>query len=81
MIERIAKILAAFTEADLTNITEKTELINDLGLNSLDLVNIVVEFEEEFDIEVPDKKIKNFVTIGDVTKYLKTECGIAEQSI
>lgn len=78
MIERIAKILAAFTEADLTNITEKTELINDLGLNSLDLVNIVVEFEEEFDIEVPDREIKNFVTIGDVTEYLKNKCGITE---
>lgn len=78
MIKRIAKILEGFTEADLSEITEKTELVNDLGLNSLDLVNVVVEFEEEFDIEVPDRIIKNFVTIGDVTEYLKTECGISE---
>lgn len=78
MIERIAKILKGFTEADLSAITEKTELVNDLGLNSLDLVNIVVEFEEEFDIEVPDREIKSFVTIGDVTEYLKTKCGITE---
>ena len=78
MIKRIAKILEGFTEADLSEITEKTELVNDLGLNSLDVVNIVVEFEEEFDIEVPDRIIKNFVTIGDVTEYLKTECGISE---
>lgn len=78
MIKRIAKILEGYTEADLSEITEKTELVNDLGLNSLDVVNIVVEFEEEFDIEVPDRIIKNFVTIGDVTEYLKTECGISE---
>lgn len=78
MIKRIAKILEGFTEADLSEITEKTEFVNDLGLNSLDVVNIVVEFEEEFDIEVPDRIIKNFVTIGDVTEYLKTECGISE---
>ena len=78
MIEKIAKILSKFTDADLTAITEKTEFINDLGLNSLDLVNIIVEFEEEFDIEVPDRIIKNFVTIGDVMEYLKSECGISE---
>lgn len=78
MIKRITKILEGFTEADLSEITENTELVNDLGLNSLDVVNIVVEFEEEFDIEVPDREIKNFVTIGDVTEYLKTKCGITE---
>lgn len=78
MIDRIAKILEGFTEADLSEITEKTEFVNDLGLNSLDVVNIIVEFEEEFDIEVPDREIKNFVTIGDVTEYLKTKCRITE---
>lgn len=78
MIDRIKKILAAFTEADITVITEKTELVNNLGLNSLDLVNIVVEFEEEFDIEVPDRDIKNFITVGDIMDYLKNQCGISE---
>lgn len=45
--------------------------IGDMGLNSLDVVNIVVEFEEEFDIEIPDRVIKDLQTIGNIVDYLE----------
>lgn len=50
-----------------------TSLLNDLGFSSLDLVNIVVAFEEEFDIEIPDRKIATIITVGDVIELLKEE--------
>ncbi len=51
--------------------TEKSSLTVDLGLSSLDVVNVVVAFEEEFDIEIPDEKIRELTTIGDVVEYLE----------
>jgi acyl carrier protein len=54
-------------------ITEESALIADLGLNSLDVINVVVAFEEEFDIDIPDKDIKSFSTVGDIVKYLEMQ--------
>jgi acyl carrier protein len=42
-----------------------------LGLSSLDVINVVVAFEDEFDIEIPDQKIKELVTVGDIVEYLE----------
>jgi acyl carrier protein len=50
--------------------TEQSSLIADLGLDSLDVVNIAVAFEDEFDIEIPDRDIKNLTTIGAIQEYL-----------
>ena len=54
---------------------KSTELVNDLGLNSLDVINVVVAFEDEFSIEIPDRAINNFHTVGDIADYLeRNEC-------
>ncbi len=45
----------------------------DLGLSSFDVVSIVSDFEDEFDIEIPDKDIRKFVTIGDIIMYLQNK--------
>ena len=71
MLERVVDILSEFTVLGKDEITEQSSLIVDLGLNSLDVMNVVVAFEEEFDIEIPDQKIKDLVTVGDITKYLE----------
>ena len=52
-------------------ITGKTGLVTDLELSSLDIINLVVAFEDEFDIEIPDQKIKELVTVGDIVEYLE----------
>lgn len=71
MIEKVIDILADFTTLEKDMITEKTSLVTDLGLSSLDVINVVVAFEDEFDIEIPDQKIKELVTVGDIVEYLE----------
>lgn len=70
MREKIVDILLEYTEAGRENITSETALIADLGLNSLDIMNLVSAFEDEFDIEIPDRIISGFVTVGDIEAYL-----------
>lgn len=72
MLDKIIEILAEFTEMKAEDITSDTTLIGDMGLNSLDVVNIVVEFEDEFDIEIPDRIIKDFQTVGSIANYLES---------
>lgn len=71
MIERVVNILADFTTLEKEKITKETGLITDLGLSSLDIINVVVVFEDEFGIEIPDQKIKELVTVGDIVEYLE----------
>lgn len=71
MIERIKRVLSEFTEVSKENMTEESDLVADLGLDSLDVVNIAVAFEDEFDIEIPDRHIKELTTIGAIKEYLE----------
>lgn len=71
MLERVIDILAEFTLLEKEKITKDSGLVNDLGLNSLDVINVVVAFEEEFGIEIPDSKIKELVTVGNIVEYLE----------
>lgn len=71
MIDKVIEILAEFTEMDTADMNESTELVNDMGLNSLDVMNVVVAFEDEFDIEIPDRIIKDLQTIGDIAEYIE----------
>lgn len=71
MIDKVIEILAEFTEMDTSDMNESTELVNDMGLNSLDVMNVVVAFEDEFDIEIPDRIIKDLQTIGDIAEYIE----------
>jgi acyl carrier protein len=70
MLDKVIEILSDFTTIDKDKITENSELIADLGLNSLDVINIVVAFEDEFDIEIPDTKIKDLITVADIVQIL-----------
>jgi acyl carrier protein len=70
MLEKVIKILAEYTEADVSSITEESRLVADLGLSSLDVINVVVAFEDEFGIEIPDQIIKDLTTVGDIVRYL-----------
>ena len=71
MIKKVIDILADFTTLEKNMITEKSGLVTDLGLSSLDVINVVVAFEDEFDIEIPDQKINELVTVGDIVEYLE----------
>lgn len=64
MLERIKKILLYYTDA--AKITETSELAGDLGLSSFDMASIVNDFEREFGIEIKDRDIRRFASVGDI---------------
>ena len=71
MFERIKNVLVSKLQINESEITPEAELVNDLGINSLELADLVLECEEEFDIEIDDDSIRNFVTVKDVVTYLE----------
>ena len=71
MFERIKKILVDDLHVEGAEITMEAELINDLGINSLELADLICACEEEFDLEINDDDLRNFITVGDVVKYLE----------
>ena len=77
MLKRVATILSVVVEIDPGAVTREQNLVDDLGLSSLDVISLVVMFEQEFGIEIPDRHIMNFVTVGDVADYLQERTGTA----
>ena len=73
MLEKLKVIALKAMEDKSIEITEDSRLLADLKLNSLDLVNLVCEVEDEFDIEIPDKKLKTLITVGDVLDFIKSQ--------
>ena len=72
MYDRIKDVVVSKLQLNENEITPDSELVNDLGINSLELADLVMECEEEFDIEIDDNSIRGFVTVGDVAKYLES---------
>lgn len=54
-----------------TAVTTEASFIDDLGADSLDIVELIMELEEEFDMEIPDADAEKIVTVGDVVEYIK----------
>lgn len=71
MLDRLTKLIRENTGDDSIVINEDTVLIADLGLSSLDLINIAYLVEEEFDLEIPDRAIQDFKTVGDVMMFIE----------
>jgi len=71
MQEKVKEILHDYTEVPTSEIALETDLVKDLDLNSFDVVNIVVAFEDVFNIDIPDRAIKDLMTVGDIIKYLE----------
>lgn len=72
MFEKLKTILIEELRIDEEDITLDAELSADLGINSLELADLVMLCEERFGIEIKDDDLHNFVTVGDVVKYLET---------
>lgn len=69
--ERIKEIIVEQLGVEEDQITPDASFIDDLGADSLDTVELVMAFEEEFDIEIPDEDAEKIRTVKDVTDYLK----------
>lgn len=70
MFEEIKDTLIKQLDLDPETITPDAELVNDLGVNSIELADLVLLCEDKYDIEIDDDDIKNFITVGDVADYL-----------
>lgn len=70
MFEKVCGILSEFTDVDAGSMALDSELVGDLGINSLEIVEAVLRFENEFGVEIPDRVIGSFRVVGDVVRYL-----------
>lgn len=71
IFDRVKKNVIEHLDADAAAVTLETRLIDDLGADSLDNVELVMAFEEEFDIEIPDDAAETILTIGDAVKFIE----------
>ena len=69
--ERVKKIVVEHLGVDAEKVTEQASFIDDLGADSLDTVELVMAFEEEFSVEIPDDAAETIVTVGDAIKFLE----------
>ena len=71
--EKVKKIIAEHLGIDdMDKITEDAKFIDDLGADSLDTVELVMAFEEAFDVEIPDEKAETILTVGDAISHLES---------
>ena len=72
MYEKFVELLVEELQIDRDDITMEAELSNDLGINSIDLADLVMLCEDKFGIEFNDEDIRKFTTVGDVVNYLES---------
>lgn len=70
VLEKLKQILADQLDADIDSMTMDTRIADDLGADSLDVVEMLMSIEDEYGIEIPDEAIENMKTIGDVVNYI-----------
>ena len=73
VFDKIRDILAVQLDTDPNNMTMDTKIVEDLGADSLDVVEMLMAAYDEFGVEVPDDKIESLKTIGDVVEYIQNE--------
>ncbi len=71
VFEKMKQILAEQLDADIDSITLETDIADDLGADSLDVVEMLMSIEDEFEIEIPDEKIESLKTVGQVVEYIQ----------
>ena len=71
VLEKVKAILAEQFDAEEDKITADTDLQEDLGADSLDVVDLLMSIEDEFEVEVPDEEIENIKTVGSLVSYIE----------
>ena len=71
MFEEVREIISEICNVRESTIERETKLVADLGLNSFELVNLLIAFEEKFDVEIDDDNLPELETVGDIIDYLE----------
>ena len=71
VFEKVRELLVDQLDVEEDAVTMEANIQSDLGADSLDIVDLVMSLEEEFDCEIPDEEIENIKTVGDIVKYIE----------
>ncbi len=74
---KVIEIVAEQMSVDKSEITRETSFVNDLNADSLDTVELVMEFEDEFEISIPDEEAEKIQTVGQAIDYIREHCNKA----
>lgn len=75
LASKVTSIIVEKLGVDEADITPEASFTNDLGADSLDTVELIMEFEKEFDLTIPDEEAENIATVGDAINYLTEKTG------
>ena len=71
MLEKLIEVICRYVDIDPAKLNENTNIRSELGLNSLELVNIAVAIEDEFEVEIPDREVMNIETLADAVAIIE----------
>ena len=71
VFDKVKEIIASQLDIEEDKITLESSLTEDLGADSLDVVDLVMSFEDEFEVEMPDDSIESVKTVGDIVKFIE----------
>lgn len=72
VFEKVKEILCDQLDIEEDKVTMEASISEDLGADSLDVVDLLMSLEDEFDVEIPDEEIENIKTVGDLVKYIES---------
>ena len=71
VLVKVTEILCDQLDVDAEKVTMEASITDDLGADSLDVVDLVMSLEEEFNVEIPDEEVENIKTVGDIVQYIE----------
>ena len=71
VFNQVAEILVDQLDVEKDKVTMEASIIDDLGADSLDVVDLIMSLEEEFGMEIPEDQVENMKTVGDIVKYIE----------
>ena len=79
VFDKIKDIIVEQLDVEEDAVTMEASITEDLGADSLDVVDLVMSIEESFDVEIPDEEVENIKTVGDIVKYIENK--VEEESL
>lgn len=71
VFDKVKELIAEQLDVKVDDITEASNIQDDLGADSLDVVDLVMALEDEFDVEIPEDQVENIKTVGDIVKFIE----------
>ena len=73
MQDKVIKLISDATKVDIAKVQPETSFVDDLNLDSLDIVELMMKMEDEFGVEIPEEDAEGLKTVNDVVKYLESK--------